>query len=187
VAGGDRAGIRGRAARSRRPACGGGARSRPRGARRLLDGTFDELLPALPPPRRLALEVALLRRAGDPLDPRALAVAVRDALQLLAEREAVLVAVDDVQWLDRPSSRALAFALRRLPDVRLRVLLARRVADGLERSPLEQALPAGGLVRLPVGPLTVGALHRALRDGVGRPLAPQTRGRLHQRSGGNPV
>ena len=45
---------------------------------------------------------------------RTLAVAVRDALQLLSERGPILIAVDDVQWLDPSSSRALAFALRRL-------------------------------------------------------------------------
>ena len=52
----------------------------------------------------------------EPVDFRTLAVAVRNALQLLAERGPILVAIDDVQWLDASSASALAFALRRLPD-----------------------------------------------------------------------
>ena len=44
----------------------------------------------------------------------------------LGDREPILVAVDDVQWLDASSSAALAFALRRLPTSPVLVLLARR-------------------------------------------------------------
>ena len=83
----------------------------------LLDGVLDDVLPALTPPRRRALEVVLLVEdaAGRPVDPRALGVAVRSALELLAEDELVL-AIDDLQWLDASSASALGFALRRLPD-----------------------------------------------------------------------
>src|SRR5439155_22104206 len=94
----------------------------------LFEDVLDDVLPALSMPRRRALEIALLREeaAGDAVDHRALGVAVRDALQLLGERAPVLVAVDDVQWLDSSSARALGFALRRLDRSRVRLLLARR-------------------------------------------------------------
>ena len=74
--------------------------------------------PSWPAPRRRALEIALLLEEApdEPVDARTLAVAVRNALQLLAERGPILVAIDDVQWLDASSASALAFALRRLPD-----------------------------------------------------------------------
>ena len=139
-------------------------------------------------PRRRALEVALLleEASGDPVDPRALALAVRGALQLLSETEPLLVAVDDVQWLDPSSASALAFALRRLASNRVLLLFARRLADGAEPSEVEQALDAGRVQRVPVGPLSVGALHRFLRDRLGRPFARQTLLRIHERSGGNP-
>ena len=67
-------------------------------------------------PRRRALEAALLiEDASDqPVDARTLAVAVRDALQLLAETGPILIAIDDVQWLDTSSANALVFAVRRL-------------------------------------------------------------------------
>jgi AAA ATPase domain len=82
----------------------------------LLAGVLDDVLPALPAPRRRALEVALLldEAAEDAVDPRALALATRGALQLLAEDGPILVAIDDLQWFDASSERALAFALRRL-------------------------------------------------------------------------
>ncbi len=66
----------------------------------LLDGVFDDVVPVLTRPRRRALEVALLREetTDDPVDRRALAVAVLDVLQLLSERKPLVVAVDDVQW-----------------------------------------------------------------------------------------
>ena len=154
----------------------------------LLGGVIDEVLPALSTPRRHALEVALLREeaSGDPLDYRALAVAVRDALELLSGRGRTLIAVDDVQWLDGSSSRALAFALRRLDARPVPVLLARRLVDGAQPSELEQAMSAARIQHVVVSPLSAGALHRLLRDRLDRPFARQTLLRIHERSGGNP-
>ncbi len=143
---------------------------------RVLDGVVEELSP----PRRRALEVALLRdeAADEAADHRAVAVAVRDVLGLLSERKAVVVAIDDVHWLDASSASALAFALRRL-DGDVRLLFARR----LEVSELEQAVD---VERLRIGPLGVGALHRILQDRFGRLFPRQTLLRVQEQSGGNP-
>ncbi len=151
----------------------------------LFEGVLDDVLPTLAPPRRRALEVALLFEEAhdDPVDHRALAVAVRDVLDVLSDREPVVVAVDDVQWFDPSSARALAFALRRLGEKNVRVLLARRLVAGAEVSELESALP---LEHVEIGPLSVGAVHRLLRDRLGRSFARQTLLRIHERSGGNP-
>jgi DNA-binding CsgD family transcriptional regulator len=154
----------------------------------LFEDVVDEVLPALSAPRRRALEVALLleEASGDPVDHRALGVAVRGALQLLSERKPLLVAVDDVQWLDPSSSSALAFALRRIDATDVRLLLARRLVDGAQPAGLEHALGAERVQQLRVGPLSVGALHRFLRDRLGRSFARQTLLRIHEMSGGNP-
>jgi DNA-binding CsgD family transcriptional regulator len=154
----------------------------------LFDDVLDDVLPALSLPRRRALEVALLleEASGDPVDRRALAVAVREVLQRLSDRAPILLAIDDVQWLDPSSSSTLAFALRRLDADRVFLLLARRLADGAQPSELEQALGRERLQRLRVGPLSVGAIHRFLRDRLGRPFARQTLLRIHEQSGGNP-
>src|SRR5580765_4471527 len=66
----------------------------------LFEDVLDNVLPALSAPRRRVLEVALLREgaSGDRVDDRALAVTVHGVLQVLSEREPILIAVDDVQW-----------------------------------------------------------------------------------------
>lgn len=152
----------------------------------LLEEHLDEVLPGLAPPRRRALEIVLLRDSelGESVDSRALAVAVRDALDALVASGRVLVAVDDVQWLDGSTGAALNFALRRLEGRGLRVLLTRRRVIGVpEVGGLEVGLE---LDRLAIGPLSAGALHVLLRDRLGRALARQTLLRIHERSGGNP-
>jgi DNA-binding CsgD family transcriptional regulator len=154
----------------------------------LFEDALDEVVPALSTPRRHALEATLLVDAApeEPVDPRTLAVAVRTALQALAERAPVVLAVDDVQWLDPSSSSALAFALRRMAGDNVHLLLARRTVEGAQPSEVERALEAESVQRLAVGPLSVGALHRFLRDRLGRPFARQTLLRIHEASGGNP-
>jgi predicted ATPase len=139
----------------------------------LFDGVLDDVLPELSPPRRRALEIALLveEASGDPVDRRALAVAVRSALQALSRHEPLVVAIDDVQWLDASSTSALAFALRRLDEADVRLLLARRLADGTKPSELESAFGVDKTRLLRIGPLSVGALHRLLRDRLGKTLA----------------
>ena len=89
----------------------------------LLEEGLPDVLDQLPAPRRRALESALLIEdaADEPVDVRTLAVAVRNALQLLAERGPILVAIDDVQWLDpslgeRPGVRREAIAGPRMSD-----------------------------------------------------------------------
>jgi len=154
----------------------------------LFEAVLDEVLPGLALPRQRALKLAMLRDDGpfDPVDHRALAVAVRDVLQLLSDREQILIAVDDVQWLDAASSSTLAFALRRLSPSRALVLATRRLVDGSPPSGLDQALGGERTQRLPIGPLSVGAIHQLLRDRLGRPFARQTLLRIHEKSGGNP-
>jgi DNA-binding CsgD family transcriptional regulator len=145
----------------------------------LFEDALDDVKARLSTPRLRALEVALLREpAEDGADHRALSVAVRDVLHLLSEQTPVVVAIDDVQWLDASSASALAFALRRLGGP-VRLILARR----LERSMLE---PAVEVQRVRISPLGVGALHRLIHDRFGRPFARQTLLRIHERSGGNP-
>ena len=154
----------------------------------LLEDVIDDVLPALSMARRRAMEVALLRddASSGPVDDRALAVAVRDVLQLLSDRGRVLIAVDDVQWLDAASSSALAFAMRRLEASDVVVLLSRRLPGGSQPSWLDEALGSERVRRLAVGPLSVGAVHQLLRDRLGTPFARQTLLRIHERSGGNP-
>jgi DNA-binding CsgD family transcriptional regulator len=141
----------------------------------LLDGVE---LNALPAPQRRALQVALLHADGT-ADPHAVAAGF---LSLLRSAGPVVLAIDDVQWLDAASRAAIEFALRRLTAEPVAVLLAQRGTG-------EPALALGGLPvrRLEPAPLGRGALHRLLLARLGvsfpRPLVQ----RVHASTGGNPL
>jgi DNA-binding CsgD family transcriptional regulator len=154
----------------------------------LLEGLVDEVLPALPAPRRRALELALLRgdRGDEIVDARALAVATHTALELLADEGPMLVAIDDVQWLDEASARALAFALRRLRRASVLLLLTRRLGEGGFTADVEEALGHDRVDHLRLGPLSMGALQRLLRTRLGTTFPRPLLVRLHEASGGNP-
>ena len=94
----------------------------------LLSGVLPEVADGIPGPQREALEVALLLRpAGDkPATAHTVDLAVLAALRSCLDSGPVLVAIDDVQWLDAGSMEALAFALRRITTGPLGVLLAAR-------------------------------------------------------------
>jgi DNA-binding CsgD family transcriptional regulator len=153
----------------------------------LFENVLESVLPALPAPRRHALEVALLVEE-DPhgFDPRTLGVAVRSALEVLAAEGPVVLAIDDVQWLDPSSASALAFALRRLDERSILLLLARRLGESAETQDLEEAIPADRVERLHVGPLSLGAIHQLVQAHLAPTLTRPTLLRVHETSGGNP-
>lgn len=153
----------------------------------LFENVLESVLPALSAPRRRALEVALLiEDAAHRSDPRTLSVAVRSALEGLAADEPVVLAVDDIQWLDPSSASALAFALRRLHQQSILLLLARRLGEEAAPSELERAIEADRVERLPVGPLSLGATHRLLQARLGQTFSRPTLLRVYETSGGNP-
>jgi DNA-binding CsgD family transcriptional regulator len=94
----------------------------------LLTGVLPEVAAQLPGPQREALEVALLLRpaGGEAPTAHAVGLAALAGLRACVSAGPVLVAIDDVQWLDEASLDALVFALRRLASAPLRVLLAAR-------------------------------------------------------------
>jgi tetratricopeptide (TPR) repeat protein len=153
----------------------------------LLEEELEETLPRLPGPQGRALAIALLRREprGPRPEQRAVAVAVLGALRTLAEAGPVLLAVDDVQWLDTASARVLEFALRRLRCERVGVLLAWRV-EGPAALPLglDRGL-FGGLRRMRAGPLSLGAIHEVVLAGLGVAFGRPILRRIHETSGGN--
>ena len=153
----------------------------------LVGGDFEETRSAIPPIQQRALAAALLRTEADELfQPRTVATALVGVLASMAEAAVILVAVDDVQWLDPASAGSLSFAARRLPD-RVGLLLTRRGDPG-EPAPLglERALPEHRLERLSPGPLSLGALHHLIRDRLGSAPPRPALARLAEASGGNP-
>ena len=98
----------------------------------LLGEVLDDAAPSLAAPRRRALEVALLlAEPGDAaLDAHGVGLAVRDVLEVMSRAGPVLVAVDDVQWLDPASAGVLQVAFRRLRGEPIGVLATARGAPG---------------------------------------------------------
>ena len=160
------------------------------GLRDLLDVVPLTALDELPTPQRRALEVALLRgeAEGPPPNPGAIGTALLNLLRVLASDAPVLLAIDDVQWLDAPSTAALKFAVRRLGDEAVALLLAQRVIKAGQPLPLrlEREFEPARLFGIAIGPLSLGALQRVLRERLGATYPHQTLRRLHEVSGGNP-
>ena len=152
----------------------------------LLDGVGTDELAALPPPQRGALEVALYRAepTGSPPEVHAVALGVLNALRSLAAERPLLVAVDDVQWLDRPSEDALAFAARRLDTAALSFLLARRPG---RPSDVERALEEKDLRRLEIRAPSLGAIRHLLSERLGLSLPRHVLRRLYDATLGNPL
>jgi hypothetical protein len=113
-------------------------------------------------------------------------VASLGVLRALAASDRAIIAIDDVQWLDVPSARVLAFVVRRLEDAPIRILVALRVGSGGDPLGLGQALPAPSLHRVAIGPLREEAMTRLLRDRTQGDLTHPILLRLHRISEGNP-
>ena len=151
----------------------------------LLSPLLDVALPALPAVQREALETALLRiePSGDGAGEAAVSAA---ALGVLRDaRRPLVIAVDDVQWLDRHTARALAFALRRLEGAA--ILASRRVTEPASSPELDRVLAERDVDRLPVGPLSLFALDAMLREQLGLELERARLRELHRVTDGNPL
>lgn len=154
----------------------------------LLGPVFPTSAGRLPAPQRRALEVALLVAQGDhPLDRRLVAAAFLSTVESLARQDPVLLAVDDLQWLDRSTLAVIEFAARRLGRLPVRMLLSRRMeAEQPWPLGLDRAFEHDRLERLSLGPLSLGALHRLLQSRFGLTLGRPLLRRVHEASGGNP-
>lgn len=154
----------------------------------LLEPRLDEFVSALPGPQARALRIALLldEAPSRAPEPRSISAAFRAAIGALASTSPVLVVIDDVQWLDPASAAAIGYAARRLEHERVGLLCAQRATQLGPLLPLE--LDRGRLQAdvLPVGGLSLGALHRMLHTRLGASFAHPALRRIEAGSGGNP-
>lgn len=151
--------------------------------RNVPESTFE----ALPAPQRHSLEVATLRTAPSevPLDERAVGTGLATLLAHLAQASAVILAVDDLQWLDRSTADVLTFAARRLTTAPIGIMTCERSGE-----------PAHNLVETVPSPLWseaitlvgLGAavLFHVVRDQLGITLPRPALVRITETSGGNP-
>lgn len=150
---------------------------------------LSERVDALSPPQRAAAQVVLLSEHSDePVDERSVAAATRSLLASVMDddRAPVLLAVDDAQWLDGPSARVIAFAVRRSNLVR--VLATQRAGSADVGAPLGLDRLSGVEVeKILVAPLGVGALHHVLRARLGTTVHRPLLARIVREAGGNPL
>src|ERR1700686_2956626 len=103
-----------------------------------------EFIERLPDPQRDALGVAFGLSAGQAPSPFLVGLAILGLLSEGAEQQPLLCVVDDAQWLDGASARALAFVARRLLAERIAFAFATRdVGSGLARFPALRVEPLG--------------------------------------------
>lgn len=155
----------------------------------LVGDAMVDLVDSLPRPRRRALEVALMLAEPDhgPPDLRAVGLAVLDVLRAISRTGPLVIAIDDVHWLDDASTRVLAYALRRLQEEPIGVLATVRPDAGQRprRPPHLEALPF--LERATVEPLSLSATYQLVRARLNLRLPRPQLVRLHQLTGGNPL
>ena len=140
----------------------------------------------LPEPQLEALEVALGRRAstvaaGEPLN---IAAGFSSLVRHLAASGPLLIAVDDVQWLDPASADCLTFAARRLRGLPVRFLLTRQPGP---TTSVERELNLVGVRTLEVGGLSFGAVRSVLAQRFPVPLARRAVRQISDASHGNPL
>jgi DNA-binding CsgD family transcriptional regulator len=154
----------------------------------LLELVPPAVLAALPPAQAAALEVALRRASPGRVRSDALgtSLATLAAIRELAAQGPILIAIDDVQWLDGATAHALEFALRRLTTEQVGVLVSLRATEGARLADLVRALPVDGVEQLEIGPLPLEALEQLLRARLGVGFLRPTLVRIESASGGNP-
>ena len=149
----------------------------------LLESVQDRLA-ELPAPQAHALRAALLLESPDAgvVDERAVALGF---LGLLVSEAPVLLAVDDLQWLDRQSARVLAFAAHRVGETPVAFLVALRAEGraGLSFVP-ERVFP--NCTNVPVRGLDLESIYRLIRDRLGVVLARPSLLAVYETAAGNP-
>jgi DNA-binding CsgD family transcriptional regulator len=144
----------------------------------------------LPDLQRRALDVATLRTApGETAtDHRTVAAALLTVLRALSRSSPILIAIDDTQWLDRPSATAVEFVARRLSDEPIGILASSRIGEqGPDPLGLGRALPEPRLGHLRLEPLGAEATGSLIAERTGLRLPRPLINRVHEETRGNPL
>ncbi|MDG4663440.1 LuxR family transcriptional regulator [Mycobacterium sp. 236(2023)] len=141
----------------------------------------------LPEPQREAISQVMSRtHRGGTTDLYAVGAATLSILERCAGSAPVLLAFDDLQWMDSSSRTAIAFAVRRM-RWRLAVLGTTRTGTPDSRSTSWlQLFDPTMLTRRTLNPLTPPELQSAIESALGVRLSAPEVGRIAQVSGGNP-
>jgi hypothetical protein len=141
----------------------------------------------LPSPQRGALDRVLLRADGAPTDQRTVAAGFLSVVNALADESPLLLAIDDLQWLDVSSKNVVAYIARRVSG-RVGVLgCVRTDHDGGDVTSWLHMPRPDAMTRIAVSPFKLGGLHRVVSERLGRSLPRPAMVRICEVSGGNPL
>jgi DNA-binding CsgD family transcriptional regulator len=131
---------------------------------------FLDRLGYLPDPQRDALRTAFNMQGGNVPDRFAVGIATLGLLSDLARERPLVCIVDDAQWLDQASARALAFVARHLAAAPAAVIFAvRQPADGQSLAGLREFQLAGladADARTLFDSVLIGPLDERVRDQI---------------------
>jgi DNA-binding CsgD family transcriptional regulator/tetratricopeptide (TPR) repeat protein len=142
----------------------------------------------LPGPQRVAIDRVLQRNdATDAVtDQRAVAAAFLSVVDRLSDNGPVLLAIDDLQWLDPSTVHVIAYAARRLSGPVGLLATVRTERDNGDVAAWLQLPRPEAIQRITVHPLSSRALHAVVSDALRRPIPRAAMARIHQVSAGNP-
>lgn len=98
-----------------------------------------------------------------------------------------VIVVDDAQWVDDASLRAIRFALRRLHHDAVLTILIVRSGEFPVDGPIARTRTDPATVRIEVSPLTLREVEQLVAARIGRPIGRTLARRLRAYSGGNPL
>lgn len=154
----------------------------------LLGAVDSQVLTSLPVPQRRALDLVLLRANADGATTawRAVGAGFLSVVDILARRTPVLIAIDDLQWIDRSSLNVTAFVARRLAAPVGVLGTVRTDPEGGSAASWLQLPGPDDIARIRLQPLSLGALRAALSERLDRSISRPAMVRIHEVSGGNP-
>ncbi|MFF0050768.1 ATP-binding protein [Streptomyces sp. NPDC005498] len=128
---------------------------------------------------RATLTVALGLRSGQIPDRTAVARACLEVMRREAEAHPLMLVVDDLPWIDRPTATVLAFVARHLDGHRIGLITASRTGESY-------LFDQSGLPQLLVRPVGAGAAEDLLCTNFPE-MAPPVRRRVLAEARGNPL
>ena len=154
----------------------------------LLRDIDDSVLAELFDVQRVAVDRVLLRASSEDhtTDQHFVAAAFAAVFDRLVTDSPVLIAIDDLQWLDRSSKDVLAFAARRFKGGIGLLVTERSDAEGGSSVTWLHLSRPDRIERVRIGPLSIGGLHMLISSRLGRSLPRPTMVRIAETSGGNP-
>jgi DNA-binding CsgD family transcriptional regulator len=153
----------------------------------LLTGVDPDTWAELPGPQRTALDRLLREQVADAVtDRRAVAAEFLSVVDRLTDHGPVLLAIDDLQWLDPSTVHVIGFAARRLHGPVGVLATVRTEPDSGDVTSWLQLPRPDAIHRIAVRPLSSRALHAVVSDELDRPIPRAAMARIQQVSAGNP-